>query len=297
MRALRPSSSRPVEKFDADVKVKRGNEIVGGTSIMGLMMLAAGPGTSITVEATGNAGGRSGRGAGSARERAVHRRRIRRSRERRRRDDTLDQATCLVAARAASLPESSQPAADRRRNGAYSRFLSAASRMRSRNDGWMVTKAAVPSDNSNLRPRSLAMVTGRPSRLRAALAPSATMTAGLTISAFELEPDLAALDFVGVGTLVQAALAAHLMLEMLHRVGDENLRAGDPRFRQGPVEDLPGGPDERLAGKVFLVAGLLANQHQVRMRGALRRGPPGSHPHTADSACRRSRPWPAPPAT
>ncbi|MGA7490294.1 MAG: HPr family phosphocarrier protein [Xanthobacteraceae bacterium] len=42
-----------VEKFDADVKVKRGNETVGGTSIMGLMMLAAGPGTTITVEATG----------------------------------------------------------------------------------------------------------------------------------------------------------------------------------------------------------------------------------------------------
>jgi phosphocarrier protein len=39
-----------VEKFDADVKVKRGNEVVGGTSIMGLMMLAAGPGTSITIE-------------------------------------------------------------------------------------------------------------------------------------------------------------------------------------------------------------------------------------------------------
>ena len=42
-----------VEKFEADVKVKRGHEVVGGTSIMGLMMLAAGPGTSITVEATG----------------------------------------------------------------------------------------------------------------------------------------------------------------------------------------------------------------------------------------------------
>ena len=42
-----------VERFDADVKVKRGQEVVGGTSIMGLMMLAAGPGTSITVEATG----------------------------------------------------------------------------------------------------------------------------------------------------------------------------------------------------------------------------------------------------
>jgi phosphocarrier protein HPr len=42
-----------VERFDAEVWVTRGQETVGGTSIMGLMMLAAGPGTSITVEATG----------------------------------------------------------------------------------------------------------------------------------------------------------------------------------------------------------------------------------------------------
>jgi phosphocarrier protein HPr len=42
-----------VEKFDADVRVTRGAETVGGTSIMGLMMLAAGPGTTITVAATG----------------------------------------------------------------------------------------------------------------------------------------------------------------------------------------------------------------------------------------------------
>ena len=42
-----------VEKFDAEVRVSRGSETVGGTSIMGLMMLAAGPGTSITVEAHG----------------------------------------------------------------------------------------------------------------------------------------------------------------------------------------------------------------------------------------------------
>jgi phosphocarrier protein HPr len=43
-----------VEKFDADVRVMRCGETVGGTSIMGLMMLAAAPGTSITVEAIGN---------------------------------------------------------------------------------------------------------------------------------------------------------------------------------------------------------------------------------------------------
>jgi phosphocarrier protein HPr len=42
-----------VEKFDADVRVTRGGETVGGTSIMGLLMLAASPGTSITVAATG----------------------------------------------------------------------------------------------------------------------------------------------------------------------------------------------------------------------------------------------------
>jgi phosphocarrier protein len=42
-----------VEQFDAKVTVTRGSETVGGDSIMGLMMLAAGHGTSITVTATG----------------------------------------------------------------------------------------------------------------------------------------------------------------------------------------------------------------------------------------------------
>ncbi len=42
-----------VERFDAEVLVTRCGETVGGTSIMGLMMLAAAPGTVITVEASG----------------------------------------------------------------------------------------------------------------------------------------------------------------------------------------------------------------------------------------------------
>ena len=42
-----------VERFNAEVWVTRGGETVGGTSIMGLMMLAAGPGSTIKVEATG----------------------------------------------------------------------------------------------------------------------------------------------------------------------------------------------------------------------------------------------------
>jgi phosphocarrier protein len=42
-----------VERFNANVSVTRNGETVGGTSIMGLMMLSAGPGTTITVSATG----------------------------------------------------------------------------------------------------------------------------------------------------------------------------------------------------------------------------------------------------
>ena len=42
-----------VERFNAEVWVTRGHETVGGTSIMGLMMLSAGPGTSITVSVAG----------------------------------------------------------------------------------------------------------------------------------------------------------------------------------------------------------------------------------------------------
>jgi phosphocarrier protein HPr len=41
------------ERFKADITVTRNNETVGGSSIMGLMMLAAGPGTSVIVSATG----------------------------------------------------------------------------------------------------------------------------------------------------------------------------------------------------------------------------------------------------
>ncbi len=42
-----------VERFNAEVWVTKGSETVGGTSIMGLMMLSAGPGTSIIVSIVG----------------------------------------------------------------------------------------------------------------------------------------------------------------------------------------------------------------------------------------------------
>jgi phosphocarrier protein len=42
-----------VEQFKAEVTVSRCGESVGGTSIMGILMLAAAPGTSIRVTARG----------------------------------------------------------------------------------------------------------------------------------------------------------------------------------------------------------------------------------------------------
>lgn len=57
MRGLHARASarfvRTAEIFDAEISVTRDGATVGGTSIMGLMMLAAGPGSSILVKASG----------------------------------------------------------------------------------------------------------------------------------------------------------------------------------------------------------------------------------------------------
>ena len=58
MRGLHARASakfvKTVESFEAEVTVTKDGSSVGGTSIMGLMMLNAGPGSSIHVAATGN---------------------------------------------------------------------------------------------------------------------------------------------------------------------------------------------------------------------------------------------------
>jgi hypothetical protein len=112
------------------------------------------------------------------------------------------------------------------------------------------------------------MVAGRPNRLRAAVAPSDDCR-GFHDRPLLVEPPFAALDLVGVGPLVQAALAAHLVLEVLDGVGHEGVVACDACFRQGPVENLSGGPHEGPSGEILLVAGLLAHQHQPRVSRTL----------------------------
>ena len=44
---------RVAECFEATISVSRHGTTVGGTSIMGLMMLAAGPGSTLLIKATG----------------------------------------------------------------------------------------------------------------------------------------------------------------------------------------------------------------------------------------------------
>ena len=68
---------------------------------------------------------------------------------------------------------------------------------------------------------------------------------------------------------MQPALAARLEFEMLDRVGDKNGRAFEPRFHNRAVEHATGRSDERPAGKVFVIAGLLADKHDFRSRRSL----------------------------
>src|SRR5437667_3237642 len=49
---------------------------------------------------------------------------------------------------------------------------------------------------------------------------------------------------------------------MLHRVGDVDIvLAIDADLIEHAVEISPGGPDERMAGQILLIAGLLADEH------------------------------------
>ncbi len=76
-----------------------------------------------------------------------------------------------------------------------------------------------------------------------------------------IEPPAAGGDLAAVRGLVQAALAAGLVLEVLHGVGHVGLAPLDPSLGQGPVQHPAGRTDEGLARQVLLVARLLADEH------------------------------------
>jgi hypothetical protein len=81
-----------------------------------------------------------------------------------------------------------------------------------------------------------------------------------------VEPPAAGVDLARVRLLVDAPLALRLELEMLHRIGDENLASVDAGIGERAVKDAARRPHEWLAGPIFLVTRLLAHQHQPRAR-------------------------------
>jgi hypothetical protein len=72
------------------------------------------------------------------------------------------------------------------------------------------------------------------------------------------------IDFQLARLLVDASLAAGLPLEVLDCIGDVSRLAVDRRIRQRTIEEPAGRADKRFAGEVFLIAGLLADEHDVR---------------------------------
>src|SRR5262245_37372333 len=88
---------------------------------------------------------------------------------------------------------------------------------------------------------------------------------GLDDRAFDLVPPAAALNLIGVRPLVQPPLAALLVLEMLDRVGDEDLAAIDTRVGDREVEHAAGWPDKGMTLAILLIARLLAHHHDPRV--------------------------------
>jgi hypothetical protein len=84
------------------------------------------------------------------------------------------------------------------------------------------------------------------------------------------------LDLGAARPLVHAPLAAQPVLEVLDRVSHVDPSALDPRGDERLIEQLAGGADERPAGQIFRVAGLLADEHHRCVGRVLARTRSGS---------------------
>ena len=74
-------------------------------------------------------------------------------------------------------------------------------------------------------------------------------------------------DLAAARPFVNAALPARRPLEVLDRIRHPAAVAGNPRVGEGAIEKPPCRSDERKSGAILLVAGLLADQDDVRICG------------------------------
>src|SRR5690606_36878701 len=76
------------------------------------------------------------------------------------------------------------------------------------------------------------------------------------------QPAIAGVDLPLSRRLVNAPLAARLPLEVLDRIGDVHLLARNASLVERAIQQCAGWTDEGMALLVFLVAWLLAHEHQ-----------------------------------
>ena len=107
-----------------------------------------------------------------------------------------------------------------------------------------------------------------PNKARAAVAPSATVSGGRISASSCCSHQRQAAISPPFGLVVDSALAAADELEMLDRVGDVGALPVDAGLGQRAVEELAGGADERAAGQILLVAGLLADEQDAGVERA-----------------------------
>ena len=101
-----------------------------------------------------------------------------------------------------------------------------------------------------------------PMRDFAAVAPSRTTTSGLYGVEFGQQPGPATPPRSGWASCGCGACLALLELEVLDRVGDVDVASRSMSAATSALSsNRPAGPDERLSRLVFLVARLLADQH------------------------------------
>jgi len=70
---------------------------------------------------------------------------------------------------------------------------------------------------------------------------------------------------------VQPPLAPHLVFKMFDGIGDVGVVAEDTGFLQRGIENATCRTDKRFAGEIFLIARLLADQHEVGLARSLAR--------------------------
>src|SRR5690606_4354826 len=108
---------------------------------------------------------------------------------------------------------------------------------------------------------------------------------------FLVQPPPALFNLPDRRFLVDAAFAAQAKAKVFDRVGDEYFLSGYTRGFERAVQHAPCRPDEWQASLVLLRSGLLADQHQGRVRRAFARYAPGRRSPQVAAAAGIHAPW------